>query len=115
MIKSIEAVAPFQQSDIIKSFVGKRVSWSATLNNISHPVDGMPNMPYPVYVYCELLEGRHTDHDRIFCWASRNDADSLSNVLHGGRIRVTGTIRDVSGIGTTLEDCTFESDSINDS
>ncbi|HEX4696768.1 MAG TPA: hypothetical protein VH254_03770, partial [Candidatus Udaeobacter sp.] len=61
-----------------------------------------------------LIEGARDEHDCLSCWASQRDAASLDGVQRDGMIRVTGTIRDVSKIGSTLEDCTFEPYQTND-
>lgn len=108
MIHSINSVSPFQQTDIMKTFVGKRVSWSAILQSISSPLGHVPNAPYPVYVFCDLVEDQDDEHDHAFCWASESEASALANAKRGDLILVTGTIREVSALGSTLEDCTFE-------
>jgi hypothetical protein len=107
MLISMEAVPPFQQSDVLKSFVGKRVSWSACLRAITNPLESSPDVRYPVYVCCGLLEGSRSKYDQLWCWASFSEANSLANVQQGGLVRVTGTILDVCSLGSTLEDCTF--------
>jgi hypothetical protein len=110
MIQSINSVSPFQQSDVMKSFLGKRVSWSARLHSISSPLGNVLDAPYPVYVFCNLVEDRNDQQASLFCWASETEASALVNTRRGDLIRVSGTIKDVAALGSTLEDCTFESD-----